>query len=958
MSLASALLQPQRFARVSVDANVSLMDDVGRMIAVLIEDAANDGLVAQAVIDAADAMGPRLQHELEDRVRKVALKLRISAQAFLSSLEGLGDDVAAVGDDAGRAIALVTRLLTIVTDAIDTLTYPGLRERVQFVVDLLEKDLGLSAAFIEGQILAFLNDAAARIIALDDGGDPAVRRRRRGSAATFHRVGRFLEAGFHFPGFDVDAITRTLYNLLRSAGIEEVARQARCALAEFETAVASARTLGEAVPGAATGIRPVGAAALVDLSGQSTYAWYPTWLLDDEDLPLLGLSDLENAARMIVTIRDSDQEVPKYLRERFSAAQLQTLAGVTTGTEPSEEQKLIVLAVLNKLIQGQLIYDSERFPTVTLPDDLRKQQLKAIDDDDVLPANQGFIRHVFHDDLVNETLLRRIGRGLLGPGKQVSVSVDRRFIMCGDMPLLMGENLKWQDAPIFATAEPGETFWIFQHISPDVCEGFAHHLSWPTTLGTAVWHLVNTILDQPGHRIGSAIAVSEEFVEALNQLIFGRPLSGYDGLGRFGRWLASAVIGPRPLAIFAGSFQGIHTSATAGNTLAFWLTMIVGDVIRTVSPSLKLSPLRDVTLAVLTLYNFGGPRDGPSTLPPHPAQNHLKQGPINSLVNGLFGTLWHFSYYKREDHSIKLWSAGGVGDRRERAFKLWLGGGIGIGIVAGLTTTVVAQTTAWAEDWGLFGKTVGLACLRIVGLFWILEYLQMEGDTDGGTYNPRGPRPFKGYPNKDSSPYRLPFARGEALYCVQGNQGLWSHNDIANIGANQQCYAFDFGHDFRQPIRAARGGIVWAFNENFDDNSDAGANMIVILHDVNDLEHDSPFGDKAQDRVTTYARYLHGAKNGITDAFASRGLPPPTQESVSRGMGTRVNQGDVIMLADDTGLSFHNHLHMDVMMDASGTVVATAAATGPGTVGIPFVFREVRGEGRPLSLTWYESENG
>src|SRR5262245_27590956 len=207
MSLGSALLQPQRFGRVSTDANESLMEDVGRMIAVLFEDAANDGPVAQAVIDAAIAMGPRLQHELEDRVRNVASKLRIRAQAFVTSLEGLGDEVAAVGDDAGRAITLATRLLTLVADAIDTLTYPGLRERVQFLVDLLEKDLGLSAAFIEGQILAFLNDAADRIIALDDGGDPAVRRRRRGSASTLRRVGRFLQTGFHFPSFDVDAMT-------------------------------------------------------------------------------------------------------------------------------------------------------------------------------------------------------------------------------------------------------------------------------------------------------------------------------------------------------------------------------------------------------------------------------------------------------------------------------------------------------------------------------------------------------------------------------------------------------------------------------------------------------------------------------------------------------------------------------------------------------------------------------
>ena len=39
-----------------------------------------------------------------------------------------------------------------------------------------------------------------------------------------------------------------------------------------------------------------------------------------------------------------------------------------------------------------------------------------------------------------------------------------------------------------------------------------------------------------------------------------------------------------------------------------------------------------------------------------------------------------------------------------------------------------------------------------------------------------------------------------------------------------------------------------------------------------------------------------------------------------------MNQGDVIMEADDTGKSFHSHLHLDVVMDTSGRVVAAGAA--------------------------------
>ena len=960
MSLALAILQPQRFSRASADASVTLVDDVGRMIALLVEDAAQEGPVATALLDALEAMGPRLQAELEVRFRTVAGSLRIRAQGLVSSLTRLGDDIAAVADDATRALALGKQLLDLLESGLQALTYPGLRAQVQFAVDLLERDLGLSASFIEAQLLAFLNDAATRVAALDTGADAALRRKRRTIAATLRRLAHFLEERFHFPGFDVDGLARALYDLLRKAGVEEMARQLRCALREFESAVTSARALREiATAAAAVGGGSVGAAALVELESQPVYAWYPSWLLGDEDLPLIGLSDLTSAAGLIVTIRDSALEVPRWLREQLSAAQLGAFEGVALGTEPTEEQKLTVLAVLNQLIQGPLIYDGERFPTLSLPEDLLSDQHDAIEDNAVLLANRRFICHAFQGFVKDADggFVRWLGRSTLGaldwPRNQVSVSADRRFVLCDDMPLCMGENLSWTDAPIFSKTERGQTFWIFEHVSPAVCEGFAHHLAWPTTLGKAVWHLVNTILDQPGHRVGSAVAVSLEFAEALNQLIFGRPVNGYE-LGGFGNWLSSGAVGPRAVSILAGSFQGFHTKATGGNIFLFWITMLAGDVIRTVGPSSLLGTVREVVLGVLTLVNFGGPRDAPSTLPPSPAQNHLKQGPINSLVNSLFG-LWLISYYEREDHAVEIWSKGGIGEQRERAFKLWLGGGIGMGIAAGVTTTLVAQIMAWAEDWARFGKTVGMASLTMVLQFWFLEYFQKEGDTDGGTYNPRGPRAFKGYPKKDTSPYRLPFPKGESLYCGQGNQGLWSHNDIANIGSSQQTYAYDFGHDHEQGIRAARGGIVWAFTESNADNDTSAPNTITILHDQSDPEHDDPFGTGP---VTTYARYLHGAQNGVTNAFTSRGLAAPVAESSSPGSGTRVNRGDLIMLADDTGKSFHSHLHMDVMMDTSGTVVAPGAANGPGNVGIPFVFAEVRGEGRPLNLTWYESENG
>lgn len=946
MSLASVLVQPQRIVRVQTDPNVRLIDDVTRLVVFLLEDALRDERVARALSDVAIAMGPRLQAEMEQRFRRVADSLRIRAEGVVTALQQLGEEVAGIAEDRSRALAFASRLLTIAKDFVATLTYPGLREKVQLIANLLEQDLGLSAAFVEAQIQALLEDLATRLQALDAGGDAALRRRRRAAASTLRRLGRFLRTNFSFPGFDVDALTRLLYEQTQKARLDEVARQVDCALGDFEAALGSARALGAATSlrglfpadDARPQPRSVGAAALIDLPGESTYAWYPTWLLSGEDLPLLGFANLKNAAGLIVAVRDGTEAVPVWLRQRFSASQLEALAPVAVGTEPSQEQKLIVLAVLNQALQGSLIYDSERFPGLDLPDELRTFQRDAVTNQAVLEANQRFLLQVFSQHLQGTpTFCRWVARRFDLPVNQVLVSPDRRFVMYGDMPLCMGENLKWNDAPLFSQTEAGQTYWIFEHVNPEWCEGLAQHLAWPTLLGTSVWHLVNIILDQPGHRIGSGIAVGLEFAEALDQLLFGRPVNGHDALGWFGDWLSSGIIGPRGLSLIGGTFEGMHTTTTAGNSFFFWLTVAAGDLIRTLDPNTQLGQIRELVLTTITLVNFGGPRLGPSTLPPHPAQNRKKQDAIESLVNSLFG-LWLVSYYQRDDHSIGIWYKGGIGDRRERAFKLWLGGGIGMGLVAGLTTTVVSQTMAWAEDWERFGwnllKSVGISLAQ----FWLLEYLSKEGDTDGGKYNPRG-APFKGYPKKDTSPYRLPWPKGQTRYAGQSNLGLFSHNDISNKGSDQQCYAYDFGHDYRQPICAARSGTVWSFSEAIPDNDETDWNSITIRHDVVDPEHDNPFGTGA---MTTYAVYGHGAQNGVTAAFASRGLPPPVK-------GTPVNQGDVIMLADDTGTSFHSHLHMHVLLDSGGA---------PGTLGIPFVFKEVRGEGRCINLTWYESENG
>jgi hypothetical protein len=961
MSLGSILLQPQRFNRPASSPELALGEDLLRLLAAITEDLVAEGPLGPALARAVDRMGARIRAQVETRFVAVRDQLRGRAVLALDYLRSLGAD-AAGADDAAAAFKLALRLLNDLQALLDSFTLPGLRAQAQIVVDVLRNDLGLSNAFIKAQLTGLVQDAVQELTALNLT-DDAQRRRRRQCVATFRGLQSLIQR-LEFPDLTAEDLARPFFDLLRNAGITQVLAQARCALEEFETATMSAVELGKALSSDAVGGGSVGAGLAPSVAG-SEYSWYASWLLGDEDLPLFELDDLGNAVKITARILEGPESIFVFLRSRFSAAQLTTLTdAVRIAREGADDAKhldrnseILLLAKINELVLGDLLYDSERFPEFQPSAELREATLEAIADQKVLITNRRYFEELFNAEKLTKAsggFLRTVGAGVLGlldwPRHSVYVTADRTTIMCDEAPLLIGENLNWYDAPIFAKTARGNTFWIFEHISPQVCEGLAYHSAWPSTLGKAVWHLVSLILDAPGHRIGGGINLGLEFAENLNQIIFGKPIQGYESLGCFGKWLSSSVIGPRGVFLTAFALQGMHKDASSGNILRFFATVLAGDVIRTAGPAQIINTVRDLLLAFVTLLNFGGPRLGPSTLPNNPAQNHQKQGPFASLFNSLF-LMWLISYYKREDYSIEIFSAGDIGERRKRSFLLWLAGGPGMAVLTGLTASVAVQIIAWAEDWPRLGITILKSMAHHVLAFWPFVFLQKEGDTDDGKFTTGSTRQFKGYPNKDTSPYLLPWAKGENLFAGQAHMGLWSHNDIT--AQARQLYAVDFGHDHKQHVLAARSGVIVSFSESTPDDaeknpgSDPDANRIIIMHTTPVADHDDPYGTGV---LTTYARYLHGSNGGITAAFALRGLVPT--------VGMTVTQGDVIMLADDTGTSFHSHLHFDVLLDTTESLLAPGAIGTPGDIGIPVVFKEIRGEGRPLNLIWYTSENG
>jgi murein DD-endopeptidase MepM/ murein hydrolase activator NlpD len=143
-----------------------------------------------------------------------------------------------------------------------------------------------------------------------------------------------------------------------------------------------------------------------------------------------------------------------------------------------------------------------------------------------------------------------------------------------------------------------------------------------------------------------------------------------------------------------------------------------------------------------------------------------------------------------------------------------------------------------------------------------------------------------GDPHAKSTPYiyALPFSLGESHRLMQGFNSAFSHN-------GGDAYALDFEMPEGTPIRAARDGVVVAYNDQATTNGltpefkdMAMANWIVVLH-----------GDN------TLGEYWHLQPHGV-----------------SVKIGQRVARGDVIGLSGWTGFSTSPHLHFEVQTAADG----------------------------------------
>lgn len=571
-------------------------------------------------------------------------------------------------------------------------------------------------------------------------------------------------------------------------------------------------------------------------------------------------------------------------------------------------------------------------------------------------------------------------------GKQLvlrNVARDDKLLHEGAAPI------NWYDAPNFKKqpAAP-EGNWTFKRVEAQTMEDIASYMSWVSDL---VRFLVFTLSLEDGNIAGSFFQCVWTIINAAYKGATKNPMMTHLNSGavknQMFRWLWTPFI---PLGFsFLTALEGRHTEADkdAGKV---YMILWADDLIDALSVNMAIDWLRDITLTIITQLNYDGPAypEKEADAPMNLKYVEAFQTVTDFFFNWLLIKLMDRDLYTHPDTDDEI-------DGRQ--VEIWFGWGLLGGLMTNLVSTMLANglgiAFSQASSKQLFLKNMGKGALKTVLSFWLMIWINMyfngEGSTAGGEYFPENIE-FKGYPDNENSPYLLPYRKDTTEFVGQGNQGMWSHYRKRELkDGNVQTYAYDFSMDQGTPILAARAGTVvdyfdWVpddLKDTFVDDPDGvapgttetKANFVLIRHDAHDPDHDKgPNGAQ----FVTYGQYLHGRLGSVREFLQSCTPNNDLREII----GLQVQQGQPIMRTGNTGVSNHNHLHMDILTDeqtpptganplpavgldpVSGNVTAITKGSMENYT-IPFVFKDVnyinpfKTDGVPVNLSWYTSDN-
>ena len=284
------LLRPQRLKRANVGASdEALLDDLLSLIGKIGADQVAGGTILSVLEACAEPFGLRLMQRAGGDVSQAVLRLQNLLSPLSHTLQTLSASLSApVGP--GEVAEFSVALLSALAKGVAGLSVDTLRDRTGTVLDVLQTDLGLTAAAVEAEIWALYDDIVARLEAIPAEADAAVRENRLSVIAILSRLQLRLRGVVHVPDLSADQVATALFAQLQGGGFAAGLDRIACVGKGFGAGMTLATDLAKAVPYTGFGSRSLGAAqvpavipASSSLPDPSKYLWYASWLLGDKD---------------------------------------------------------------------------------------------------------------------------------------------------------------------------------------------------------------------------------------------------------------------------------------------------------------------------------------------------------------------------------------------------------------------------------------------------------------------------------------------------------------------------------------------------------------------------------------------------------------------------------------------------------------------------------------------------
>ncbi len=139
-------------------------------------------------------------------------------------------------------------------------------------------------------------------------------------------------------------------------------------------------------------------------------------LLFDED-------DLKEPAALIRKLRDPHDPLSWHLRDRFSEDGRRMLEEQRDSGSPSEEHRKALVIELNRLLEGESLYDERRFDLVTLAEGTHRLLDQSLQGRDLIRLNRLLLEQAYPEELAKSFALYRVGPG--GGHRRINGALER-----------------------------------------------------------------------------------------------------------------------------------------------------------------------------------------------------------------------------------------------------------------------------------------------------------------------------------------------------------------------------------------------------------------------------------------------------------------------------------------------------------------------------------------------------